>query len=349
MSFAWQYYLITVLVYFGVNLIAAWALNLQFGYGGVLNFAFVMFQALGAYVAAVLSLGPAAASGGYQRYVLGASLPWPLPLLFGCLAGAALAAVVGWFSLKPARRDFQAVVMLVISLIAYQVVGSQASLFNGAAGVAGVPKPLLGNGSLLGWGWLYVGVVGAFCAAVYACIHNVTGSPWGRRLRAMRDNPAASRALGTNVGRESLKAYVLGGGLAALSGGLLVEFIGAWSPGSWSTGETFVYFVALVVGGLGNNFGALVGTALVLGVFTEGVRFLPNFSLGSDGEAIQALAISVLILVVLWLRPVGLVPERRRRLAARAHQSRDTARNPDSNRDTPARPIASTLLGRRRS
>ena len=233
--------------------------------------------------------------------------------------------------------------MLAISLIAYQVVGSQARLFNGAAGVAGVPKPLLGGLGLLTWGWLYVGIVGVFCAAVYACIHNVTGSPWGRRLRAMRDNPAAARALGTDVRREGLTVYALGGALSALSGGLLVEFIGTWAPGSWSTGETFVYFVALVVGGLGNNFGAFVGTALVLGVFTEGVRFLPNLALGSNGDAVQALAISLLILVVLWVRPNGLIPERRRRLAPRGRQRQDVPPAAATNSGRPAAPLTTAF------
>lgn len=317
MSFAWQYYIITLLVYFGVNLISVWALNLQFGYAGVLNFAFIMYQAAGAYVASALALGPASASGGYQHYVLGANLPWPLPLVGASLAGAALAAVVGSFSLRPQRRDFQAVVMLVVSLIVYQIISSKQAIFNGASGLAGVPKPLLGNGDLLSWGWLWVGVMAGFCAIVYLVIHNITSSPWGRRLRAMRENSAAARALGSNVPRESLKVYVFGSGLAALSGGLLVEFIGAWSPGGWSTGETFLYFTALIVGGMGNNFGALIGTAVVLAGITEGIRFAPTFSLGSDGEAIQALAVGALILAVLWLRPVGIVPERRRRLSAR--------------------------------
>jgi branched-chain amino acid transport system permease protein len=78
MSVAYQYYLITLLVYFGVNTIACWALNLQYGVGGVLNFAFIMFQAVGAYIAGVLTLGPSTGLS-FQQYILGASLPFPLP------------------------------------------------------------------------------------------------------------------------------------------------------------------------------------------------------------------------------------------------------------------------------
>ena len=78
MSVAYQYYVVTLLVYFGVNAIACWTLNLQYGVSGVLNFAFILFQAAGAYITGVLTLGPSSGSG-FQRYILGASLPFPLP------------------------------------------------------------------------------------------------------------------------------------------------------------------------------------------------------------------------------------------------------------------------------
>ena len=146
-----------------------------------------------------------------------------------------------------------------------------------------------------------------------AFVSQLTRSPWGRRLRAMRDNAAALRALGGDVRAESLKVYVIGGALAALSGGILAQFIGAWSPNSWETAETFLYFTALIVGGAGNNFGAFFGAALVLGVFQEAVRYLPAVGYATVSEAVQFAALGVLILAFLWFRPQGLFPERRRR------------------------------------
>jgi ABC-type branched-subunit amino acid transport system permease subunit len=92
-----------------------------------------------------------------------------------------------------------------------------------------------------------------------------------------------------------------------------VQFIGAWSPGSWATPETFLFFVAIIVGGAGNNFGAMLGAALVLGVFEESVKYLPSFGYAGLAEAIQFMMLGVLILAFLWWRPAGLVPERRRR------------------------------------
>jgi branched-chain amino acid transport system permease protein len=315
-SAAYQYYLITLLVFFGANTIACWALNLQYGVAGVMNFAFIMFQAMGAYIAGVLTLGPSTGAA-YQRYILGASLPFPLPWLLAAAAGAVLAFAVGTFAMRPARRDYQAMVMLVVSIIASTLIVSQGSWFNGQNGLFAIPKPFQASLNLaeIGYGWFYLAVTAATVGLVYLLIHRLTGSPWGRRLRAMRENPEALASLGVNVRAESMKVYVLGGALASLSGAVLVQFIGAWSPASWATGETFLYFVAIIVGGAGNNFGALLGAALVLGVFEEAVRYLPSFGYTGVSEAIQFMLLGVLILAFLWWRPTGLVPERRRRAA----------------------------------
>jgi ABC-type branched-subunit amino acid transport system permease subunit len=318
MSNAYQYYAITLLVYLGVNAMACWALNLQYGVAGVLNFAFIMFQSIGAYATAVLTLGPSSRST-FQSYLLGASLPWPFPLLAAAVVSAALALLVGAFALRPGRRDYQAMVMLVVSIIATTLVISQKGWVNGAAGLAAVPKPF-GDAldlDLVGYGWFYVGLTAVVAVVTYALVHRVTSSPWGRRLRAMRDNPTALESLGVNVHRESLKVFVIGGAIAGLSGGVLVQFIGAWAPGSWTTAETFVYFVAVIVGGAGNNLGVTLGAALVLGLFQEVLRYLPSFGYAGLSEIVQFAMLGVLILAFLWLRPAGILPERRRRLAPR--------------------------------
>jgi ABC-type branched-subunit amino acid transport system permease subunit len=317
MSPAYQYYFLTLLVFFGVNTIACWSLNIQYGVGGVMNFAFIMFQSIGAYIGGVLTLGPSTGAS-FQEYILGATLPFPLPWIVATAAGAGLAWVVGLFALRPGRRDFQAMVMLVVSIIASTLVLTEGSWFNGQNGIAAVPKPFQSRLNLaeIQYGWFYAGMTAVMVLLVYWLVHRLTSSPWGRRLRAMREHPEALRSLGVNVRAESMKVYVLGGALASLSGAMLVQFIGAWSPGSWDTGETFLYFVAIIVGGVGNNFGAMLGAALVLGVFEEGLRYLPT-SFGSAGvaEAIQFMMLGVLILLFLWFRPAGLVPERRRRLS----------------------------------
>jgi branched-subunit amino acid ABC-type transport system permease component len=88
---AWSYYISTLTVYFGVNVLSALSLNLQFGFAGVVNFGYILFQAVGAYFAAVVVLGPS--GGTFQQYIFGARLPFPVELLVAIAAGAVLAAV----------------------------------------------------------------------------------------------------------------------------------------------------------------------------------------------------------------------------------------------------------------
>ncbi len=319
MSQAWQFYFITLLVYTGVDVIAVLALNLQYGVGGILNFAFVVFIAIGAYVAAVLTAGPASASGGYEHYILGATLPWPLPLLAAFLAGGALAFLVGLFALRPSRSDYQGMVLLAVSLIASVLVTSEVNLFNGASGLSLVPQPLNSvlHLGLVDYGWFYCALTATTVLLVVLFVHRLTASPWGRLVRAMRENPTAVRSLGGNVERLRMEAFVLGGALAALSGALLVQFLGAWAPTSWETTETFFFFVCVVVGGLGSNLGAALGAVLVLTVLDNGLQYLPILEYSSDVGALQAIFFGLVVIAFLWFRPRGLVPERRRRFGGR--------------------------------
>jgi branched-chain amino acid transport system permease protein len=313
---ALQSYVATLLIYLGVNSIACWGLNLQFGISGVMNFAFILFQAMGAYITAVLTL-PRDMPGSAETYILGWHLPWPLPLLGAGVAGAVLALAVGSFALRPRRRDFQATVMLVVSIIASTLVVSEQSWFNGNQGLFGIPQPFAGslNTTPAGYDWFFVALTAGVALLVLFVTDRFTSSPWGRRLRAMRENADAAESLGTNVRAESLKVYVVGGAIAAISGGVLVEFITSWDPSGWGTGETFIFFVAIIVGGLGNNFGAFLGAFLVLGVFLELPTYLPQLSNANVEESLQSAAIGVLILAFLWWRPQGIIPERRRKLS----------------------------------
>jgi ABC-type branched-subunit amino acid transport system ATPase component/ABC-type branched-subunit amino acid transport system permease subunit len=316
MSQAVQSYAATLLVYLGVNSIACWGLNLQFGLGGVMNFAFILYQAMGAYITAVLTL-PSAATQVDERYILGWHLPWPLPLAGAAAVGAVLALAVGSFALRPRRRDFQATVMLVVSIIAATLVTAEQGWFNGSQGLFGIPQPFAAslNLGVTGYYWFFAALTLGVVLLALSFSGLLTSSPWARRLRAMRENAEAAESLGVNVRRESLKVYMIGGAIAALSGGLLVEFIGAWSPAAWGTGETFIFFVAVIVGGLGNTFGAFFGAFLVLGVFLELPTYLPQFADANTEESVQSAFIGVLILVFLWWRPQGIFPERRRKLS----------------------------------
>ena len=309
---AWSYYIATLTVYFGVNVLSALSLNLQFGLGGVVNFGYILFQAVGAYIAAVVVLGPS--SGTFQQYVFGARLPFGLALLLATAAGAALSLLIGLFSLRNIRRDYQAAILLIISLIATQVVQGYVPLFNGSNGITGVPRPLSSLPlSLQQYQWAYAGWVLLVAAVVYVVVTWLSRSPWGRALRAMRDQEDAAAAVGLNVTALRLQVFVIGGAIAGLSGGLLVEYIGAWSPDAWGYAETFVIFTAMFVGGLGNYRGVVLGVLLVPIIFLELPRFLPQVGYPGLMDSMEWIAIGALWMLCLYLRPQGILPERRSR------------------------------------
>jgi branched-chain amino acid transport system permease protein len=338
---AQQYYITLLLVYLGVDIIAALGLNLQFGVTGILNFAFIIFQSVGAYTYALCTLGPPGPGNllgaGFQTYFWGISLPFPIPFLVATAAGAVLSLVVGSLILPRLRGDYQAMAFLVVSLIATGVATNQIGLLNGANGLSLVPKPLmeqLGLG-LFDYGWFYAGLTAVFCVIAWWFVHRITTSPLGRALRAVRENEQAALALGKDVRRLRMLAFVVGGGLAALSGALLVGFISAWAPGSWTYAETFVFVTAVIVGGFGSNLGVIIGVLLVPIVFGELTRFLPDVGQAGWIDAGQLIVYGLLTLAFLWFRPRGVFPERRVRFARQDARTRKPSGTEPAGRASP--------------
>ena len=309
-----SFYLSTLVVYFFIDALLAWALNLQFGWAGIPNFALIMFQAIGAYATAVVSLGPDSGTNSFQRYVLGASWPFPLPLLAAIAAGGVLALVVGSFSLRRIRRDYQAAILLIVSLIAIGLVSNVVGLVNGSNGLTGIPKPL--SGVLAGlsydnYQWVYAAWTGVIAVVVYLLVARLGRSGWGRALRAVRDHEDAAQTISLNPAGLRMQAFVLGGMIAGLSGGLLAEFLAAWSPAAWGYAETFAVFTSIILGGVGNNWGVVLGTLLVQVIFLQVPTFLPQVGYTGLIDALQWVLIGVLWLVCLALRPRGVLAERR--------------------------------------
>jgi branched-chain amino acid transport system permease protein len=323
MSAATQYYIVTILVYIAVNMIGAWGLDLQFGVTGVLNFAFIIFQAAGAYTAAILSLGPASGSGGFQHYILGFKLPFPLPIVGAMLVGAALSAVIGLITLRRLRSDYQAMVMLVVSVVATMVAESVIGLVNGSAGLSLIPNPVQGLTGLTRQtqNWYFVGICAIFVVIAGGLVYALVYSPYGRVLRGVRENEAAIEAMGRSATRARLQVFIIGGSLAALSGALLAEFIGAWAPSEWLYPETFVFFTAVIVGGRGSVSGVAIGAALVGVGIQQAVQYMPIGSNPTVLAAMEWIITGLLTLIFLWVRPQGLLPERRRRFSRRAMTS----------------------------
>jgi len=308
-----MFYVINLLIYAGVDIIACLGLSQQFGVAGVTNFGFIIFQAAGAYTAAILSLPSDSANGGFQSYIAGWNLPWPIPWIGAALAGGLVALPFTFLVGRRLRGDFAAVGLLVTAVMANLLVTNYRPVLNGAAGLSLVPAPLQGefNPQAQGYQWAYTAITLILAAGVYLLMRRVTLSPYGRSLRAMRDNDTVADSLGKNLLSMRAAVLFLGGAAAGLSGALLVGFISLWAPSAWGYAETIVLFAAVIIGGAGNHRGAVLGAILVPVGFEEATRYIPQVGPPGLIDDLQWVAIGLLIVIFLWFRPQGILPEKR--------------------------------------
>jgi branched-chain amino acid transport system permease protein len=309
------FYASALLVYFFIYNILTWGLNIQFGYTGILNFAFIIFMAIGAYIYGVTTLTPPGQFSG-QTYILGLSWPFPLNLIAGGVVAALFGVLVGLIALKRLRSDYMAIVTVAVGAIVYDFIGNYTPLFNGWDGLGGVPSPLYNTVNLdfQTYQWFYVAMTAVVMLILWWVANRIYKSPFGRTLRSIREDIDVSEAFGKNAFRYRMIAMVIGCFYAGIAGGLLVGYVSAFSPGGWTAGETFVVWAALLIGGRGNNWGAVLGALLVPVLFQEVTRFLPQISANADLiPALRNIIVGSLLILVLWLRPQGIIPERKAR------------------------------------
>ena len=250
-----SYYLINLLIYAAVDATACLGLSQQFGVAGVTNFGFIIFQAAGGYVAAILALPSSSANGGFQSYVGGLNLPFPLPWIGAAVAGGVIALPFVFLVGRRLRGDFAAVGLLVTAVLLNLLATNYRPLLNGDAGLSLIPAPFQGefNPQSSGYQWFFTAGAIVVCALVFLVVRRITASPYGRSLRAMRDNDMVADSLGKNLLSMRTAMLVTGGAIAGLSGGILVSYITTWSPAAWGYAETVVLFAAVIIGGAGNH------------------------------------------------------------------------------------------------
>ncbi|MFZ0167513.1 MAG: branched-chain amino acid ABC transporter ATP-binding protein/permease [Trebonia sp.] len=337
-----SYYIINLLIYAAVDATACLGLNQQFGVAGITNFGFIIFQAAGGYTAAILALPSQSANGGFQTYIGGWNLPFPLPWIGAAVVGGLISLPFTFLVGRRLRGDFAAVGLLVTAVLLNLLVTNYRPLLNGDAGLSLIPQPLQGeyNPQSSGYQWTLTAVAIVVCALVYLFVRRITESPYGRSLRAMRDNDAVADSLGKNLLSLRTAMLVTGGAIAGLSGGILVSYITTWSPAAWGYAETVVLFAAVIIGGTGNHLGAILGAVLVPVGFEEVTRYIPTSNSLPPNliPSLEWVAIGLLIVIFLWVRPQGILPERKRVIRAGAAASPPSAAAPAP--PTPSAPVS---------
>jgi ABC-type branched-subunit amino acid transport system permease subunit len=310
------YYIFTLVFFLFDYFILAMGLNIQYGITGILNFAYIGFVAVGAYVTGVAAL-PSHTAG--QFYILGLGLPFPLNTLLGGFAAMGLSVIVALVTLRRLRTDYLAIVLISLSLVFYDFCNNYVSLFNGADGLFNVPEPyakalgLSSNSFII----FFACLTGVISLVMWFVMSRVMRAPLGRTFRAVRDDAVTAAALGKDTFRMQLKSMMIGSFFAGIGGGLLIQFGGSFNPTAWLPGETFVVFAVLLVGGAGNNIGMFVGALLVETLLIHLPAFLPEIP-GHPGliEYFDLALVGVVLMAMLWFRPQGIVPSRVRRTAS---------------------------------
>jgi branched-chain amino acid transport system permease protein len=313
------FYALNLVIYAAVDAMACLGLSQQFGVAGVTNFGFIIFQAAGGYAAAIMALPPQSANGGFQTYIGGWNLPFPLPWIGAAVVGGLLALPFTFLVGRRLRGDFAAVGLLVTAVLLNLLVTNYRPLLNGDAGLSLIPPPLHASPAVFsttstGYQWAFAAGAVILLAGVFWLVWRITSSPYGRSLRAMRDNDLVADSLGKNLFSMRTAMLVTGGAIAGLSGGILVSYTTTWSPAAWGYAETVVLFAAVIIGGAGNHAGAVLGAVLVPVGFEEITRFIPTSNNLPPNliPSLEWVAIGLLIVVFLWARPQGILPERKR-------------------------------------
>ncbi|MBP8695640.1 MAG: branched-chain amino acid ABC transporter permease [Syntrophobacterales bacterium] len=285
--------LLHLAIVIAIYAVFALSLNVEIGYTGLFNFGHVAFFAIGAYTSALLTLAGA-------------------PFGLGLAAGLAAAGLCGYLLSIPALKlqgDYFGIATLGFGEILRMVVNNEVWLTKGPMGLPGIPRPELFG---LHFDTLpaYLALSGGMALATFAVLAFIVLSPFGRALKAVRDDETAAEILGKNAFRFKIKSFVIGSVFAGLAGVLWAHYATFISPGDFTLTETILVLLIVVMGGKGTFHGPVVG-AVVLIFFQESVRFLrlpPEWTrlLGP----LQQMVFGLLLVVFMVFRPEGIVREK---------------------------------------
>lgn len=288
-------YLAQVATFAAIFAILASSYSLLLGSTGIFSAAHASFFGFGAYTAAYSTI----------RW----DLPFPADLLIGAVAAALVSAVL---SLPMSRLLAEQVLVasLALQLVFTSVFENAISFTGGTSGQYGVPRPAIGAIEFVdSFQFAQLAIVVALILIV------LVGALLRRRanliLRATRDDTLLAMSLGIAAAVPRLVAWIVSGALAGAAGAMFARFIGYISPASFGINQTLLILTMVVVGGLGNIWGA-VGGAIVLVSIPELLTYLPDAL--ADSEQAEPIIYGVILLLVVVFRPQGLVPERNLKL-----------------------------------
>ena len=283
-------------------------------------------------------------------HIGGLNLPILVSWVVGGLFAAGAAYVIGKISLG-LRSDYLAIATLGISEIVIYVLKNEDWLARGVKNVNGLPRPVPYEIDLQAKQWVidlaarlhtdvpelssiivklsYAALFTAVLLALFWLFETALRSPWGRMMRAIRDNEVAANAMGKHVTAKHLQVFVLGSAVVGLAGAMLTTLDGQFTPASYLPLRfTFLIWIMVIVGGSGNNFGSILGGFVIwffwvesepLGLWLMDVITSPlaedsglRSHLLASAAHMRLMTMGLLMLLMLRFAPQGLIPETKR-------------------------------------
>lgn len=280
---------IMILIY----IIFALSLNLEVGYTGLFNFGHVAFFGIGAYASALLTLH---------------HVPFELSLLISL----AMAGLWGYLLSLPSLRlrgDYFGIATLGFGEIIRMIFQNEVWLTKGPMGLPGISKPILFSYRFASLSQYFLLALG-FAIITFLILRIILRSPFGRVLRAIREDEVATEALGKNVFRFRIKSFVIGSILAGLAGTLWGHYITFISPSDFTLLETILVLLIIVLGGKGTEWGPVIGAVLLI-FFQESLRFLRLPAEYTRYLApLQQMIFGGLLVLLMIFRPEGIIKEK---------------------------------------
>jgi branched-chain amino acid transport system permease protein len=321
-----------------------WGLNVQWGFAGLFNVGIVGFAAVGAYTYALLTTAESTFHYG------GLGLPLPVGMFVAMVASAVIAGVIGLICIR-LRSDYLAIATIGISEIIKLILKNETEVTNGPRGINKIPRawehfseerfysswPMSWFNTPEGWAvffdalpnWWWQPCFAAtvlFCMyVIYRMLERARISPWGRMMTAIRENEPAARAAGKNVTARRVEAFVIGAAIMGFAGALFAQHLRLIEPTNTfdPAKVTFLVWVMLILGGSGNNRGAMLGAFLIWTIWSaselmiSGIIDLAGYVfqtfdtglLATRAGFLRMMLIGILMQVVLQKYPAGILPE----------------------------------------
>ena len=288
-------YLAAIACFAGIYALLALGLNLVWGLAGLVNLGLAGFFAFGAYASALATV----------------KLGWPIAggMALGFVVAALAGALLMLVTLR-LRGDYLAIITLGFAEAVRLVASNEIWLTRGTDGISGIPGPWRGALSPAQFNGVFLALTVLAVALVLWLLERLRASAYGRVLRAIRDDDQVAAVAGKYVARFKVEAFAIASGIMGLAGALYGHFTSYVAPDLFTPIITIYIFLAVTAGGVGNNFGAVLGAVVVM-MALEGTRFiaeaLPGLA-GAQTAALREAVIGILLLLIMRLRPQGLLP-----------------------------------------